>query len=88
MEADAGGVGLHALVLDDAAVMDQQDSIRVQFSGGSFPLCLQAVGAAAVRDLQPGDLGRSWEGPPEMHKGVTNAALSQLCGCVNPEGLT
>lgn len=59
MEGDAGGVGLHALVLDDAAVVDQQDSVRVQISGGSFPLRLQAVGAAAVRNLQPGDLSRS-----------------------------
>lgn len=65
MEADPGGVGLHALVLDDAAVVDQQDAVRVQLSGGSFPLGLQAVGGAAVGDLQLGDLSRSWERPPE-----------------------
>lgn len=65
MEADPGGVGFHALVLDDAAVVDQQDAVGVQFSGGSFPLGLQAVCGAAVRDLQPGDLSRSWEGSPE-----------------------
>lgn len=63
MESDAGDVGLHALVLDDAAVVDQQDAIRVQFSGGSFPLHLQAVGAAFIRNLQLGDLSRSWEEP-------------------------
>ena len=64
-EAVAGGVGVHALVLDDAAVVDQHDAVRVQLPGGSLPPRLQAVGAAAVGDLQLGDLGRSWKGPGE-----------------------
>lgn len=62
MEADACGVGLHTLVLDDYAVMDQQDAVKIQFSRGLLPLDLQAVCAAVVRDLQPVDLSRSWEG--------------------------
>lgn len=59
MEADAGRVGLHTLVLDDYAVMDQQDSIKVQLPRGLLPLDLQAVCAAAIRDLQPCDLSKS-----------------------------
>lgn len=59
MEADAGAVGLHTLVLDDYAVMDQQDTIEIQFSRGLIPPDLQAVRAAAIRDLQLGDLSRS-----------------------------
>lgn len=59
MEADAGRVGLHTLVLDDDAVMDQQDSVKVQLSRGLLPADLQAVRAAAIRDLQPRDLSKS-----------------------------
>lgn len=62
MEADACCAGLHTLVLDDYAVMDQQDAVEIQFSRGLLPLDLQAVCAAAIRDLQPGDLSRSWDG--------------------------
>lgn len=32
MEADASRVGLHTLVLDDDAVVDQQNTIKFQFS--------------------------------------------------------
>lgn len=62
MEADACGVGLHTLVLDDDAVVDQQEAVKIHFSRGLLPLDLQAIGAATIRHLQPGDLGRSWEG--------------------------
>lgn len=75
VEADARDVGLYALVLDDAAVVDQQEAVGVQLSGRSFPLSLQAVGAAAVRDLQPGDLSRSCQEPPETHGGVKKKKL-------------
>lgn len=48
MEADARGIGLNALVLDDAAVMDKQESIGVQLAGWPFPLGLQAVSGSIV----------------------------------------
>lgn len=55
LEAEAADVRLHALVLDDAAVMDQQDPVRVQISRSWFPLRLQAVNAAEVGNLQVAD---------------------------------
>lgn len=58
LEAEAADVGHHALILDDAAVVNQQDLVGVHISGGRCPLCLQAVGAAEVGELQPTDL--SW----------------------------
>lgn len=48
MEADAGGIGLNALVLDDAAFTDNQESIGVQLAGWPFPLGLQAVSGSIV----------------------------------------
>lgn len=59
MEADVSGVSVHALVLNDTAVVDQQDLIRVQVPRGPVPLSLKAVGGAEVRDLQPADLSRT-----------------------------
>lgn len=59
LEAEAADVGHHALILDDAAVMNQQDLVGVQVSGGRRPPRLQTVGAAAVGELQPADLSRS-----------------------------
>lgn len=48
MEADARGIGLNALVLDDAAVKDKQESIGVQLAGWPFPVGLQAVSGSIV----------------------------------------
>ena len=59
VEGGAGGVRRHALVLDYAAVADQQNAVRVQNSGGSLPAGLQAVGAALNPQQQPRDLGRT-----------------------------
>lgn len=48
VEADPGCVRFQTLVLDDTAVVDQQDAVRVHVTGCWLPLGLQAVGAAAV----------------------------------------
>lgn len=59
MEADARGVGLNTLILDDAAVMDKKQAIRVQLARRSFPLGLQAVSGAIVGYQKLNDLSRT-----------------------------
>lgn len=59
LEAEAADVGHDALILDDAAVVNQQDLVGVQISGSRCPPRLQTVGAAEVGEPQPTDLSRS-----------------------------
>lgn len=67
MEADARGIGLNALVLDDAAVMDKQESIGVKLAGRPFPLGLQAVSGSIVGYLQLSNLSWTCQQPPSTH---------------------
>lgn len=46
LEDNTAGVHSNTLILDDTAVMDQQNLIPVEVSRGWFPQGLQTVGAA------------------------------------------